>query len=322
MTLASPNPITEVRHAWGFLVWDPSDGIVTREQIVMAEGDGTETAGLVLGRIGVCAATAGGGNTGNGVFGTITQLPGAPDGNYVATCTQATSGAGEASTQAHEGNVGTSTFGAITVGPAAELGAYRLELTATGAAAAFDVFTPQGELAAAGHIGTAFNAGGLGFTLTAGGDPTAGDSYDIIVSDDGVALFSLTDPFGRALPPVTVGAAYSSGLDFTLSQGTVKFAVGDTFMIAASAANAQYAAWDPTQTNGLQYVAGILGSYRANTSAMTVNAGALVRGPARVNSSELLLGANVTTAAQVASALAQLSALGIQSTPGTIPLAP
>jgi hypothetical protein len=279
------------------------------------------TAGLVLGRVSGGVATAGS-NTGNGTFGNIVQEPGAPDGTYNAACTQATTGTPAATAQAHEGNVGTGAIGTVTVTSSAQLGAYRLELTATGATAAFDVFTPGNQLVASGNVASLFNHGGLSFTLANGGTMTAGDSYDIIVSDNGVAQFSLVDPNGNALPPIVVGAAYNHELSFTLSQGSTKFVLGDSFAIATTADGGQYAPWDPTQTNGLQDVAAILGSYRKDTTSASKKAGALVRGPARVNSSELIWGANVTTMAQVNSALSQLEALGIRNTPGTVAIVP
>jgi hypothetical protein len=322
-------PITEIRHAWGFLVWDPEDGITTRAQIILAQGYGAneapyssddfETAGLVLGQFAEGAISeAAGSNTGNGVFTGLQSLAGAPVGAYAMACTQATAGAGAATVQAHEGNVGTGAVGAVTVGAAAQVGAYRLELTATGATAAFDVFNPENELVGQGHVATLFNAGGLSFTLANAGTMTAGDSYDIIVSDNGVALFSLTDPNGKALPTVTVGTAYANEVGFTLGQGSAKFIVGDSFTITIAAGSGLYAPFDPTALNGLQNAVAILGSYRKDTTSAQQQAGALVRGPARVNASELIWGANVTTNAQQNAALAQLAALGILSTPSTL----
>jgi hypothetical protein len=218
--------ITETRHAWGFMVWDPSNGITTRQQITLASGNGVQTAGLVLGALlasGAATFAALGANTGN------------------PTC------------------------GAITVGSAAMVGEYDLVMDD---ATHFTVYAPAGEPGALGEVvghgafGTAFAAGGLGFTITAGGTACVpGDAFKM---------------------PVT---------------GTL-----------------QYAPFDPTQTNGLQNAAAILGSYRKDTTSATQQAAALVRGPARVNSSELLWGANVTTTQQQQAALTQLSRLGIQAT--------
>lgn len=217
--------VTETRHAWGFMIWEPSDGIVTRAQITLASGSGVETAGLVLG----ATLTAGA-----GVFAALGT------------------------------NTGNPTCGAITVGGAAQIGEYDLVMND---ATHFVVYLPDeagGVGAEVGHgvFGSAFSAGGLGFTITAGGTAcVAGDSFKITTT------------------------------------GTV-----------------QYAPFDPTASNGLQNAAAILGSYRKDTTSASQQAAALVRGPARVNSSELIWGANVTTAGQKAAALAQLSVLGIQAT--------
>jgi hypothetical protein len=88
----------------------------------------------------------------------------------------------------------------------------------------------------------------------------------------------------------------------------------DSFKVTVAAGSGQYAAYDPTANNGLEVAVAILGSYRKDTTASTRQAGALVRGPARVNANELVWGPNVTTTPQQTAALVQLAALGIQHT--------
>lgn len=67
-------PITENRHALGFMVNDASAGELTIEQATLKSGAGVVLAGTVLGRVvdqtktTVASAAKGGGNTGNGTF--------------------------------------------------------------------------------------------------------------------------------------------------------------------------------------------------------------------------------------------------------------
>lgn len=64
-----------------------------------------------------------------------------------------------------EGTHGNSTISAITVGSAAKDGIYSITFTS---ATAFTVRDPAGSTVGTGTLGTAFNTGGLTFTLTAG----------------------------------------------------------------------------------------------------------------------------------------------------------
>jgi hypothetical protein len=83
---------------------------------------------------------------------------------------------------AFSNNVGNGTFGAITVNAGAQIGTFKVIMLA---ATLGLLQTPDGRIVPA-HIatGVAFNAGGLAFTLTAGGTAfTAGDGFDIVVSD-------------------------------------------------------------------------------------------------------------------------------------------
>ncbi|HEV2365406.1 MAG TPA: head decoration protein [Caulobacteraceae bacterium] len=220
--MAAPQvtPINEQWHAWGFLVWDPSDGIVTRDTITIASGAGIVTAGTVMGQIsvGAGAAAALGTNTGNG------------------------------------------TFGAITVGSPAIAGVYQVTFEA---ATDFTVEDPNGHEVGHGVTGTAFSAGGLGFTITAGG---------------------------------------------------TAFAPGDSFNLTVAAGSGKWVPYDPTGADGREVAGAILGSGYKDATSADKPAGALVRGPARVNSGELVWGVNVTTGAQKTAALASLKALGIQAT--------
>lgn len=78
------------------------------------------------------------------------------------------------------GNTGNPTFGTINVGAAAVPGGYTLRFTAP---TKFDVEDPVGKTVGSGTVGTAFNKGGLQFTVTAGATPAVdGDSFTITVA--------------------------------------------------------------------------------------------------------------------------------------------
>lgn len=211
------NPVfTELRHEGGFVVWDPSNGMLTREAIMLISGSGVCTAGLVLGAqltSGTATATAIGTNTGNGTFGTITVA-------------------------------------------GAEIGTYTVEFNDP---THYVVSNPKGIEIGHGTTGAAFNAGGLSFTITAGG---------------------------------------------------TAFVAADSFTIAVTGA-LKYGPWDPTATNGLQRVAGILWSGHRDATSADRRAVANVRGPMKVQTAELVWGTNVTTLAQQNAALDALLQLGI-----------
>lgn len=210
-------PLTELRHEGGYVVWDPSNGMLTREAIILLAGAGICTSGLVLGAeltAGAAVAAALGANTGNGVFS------------------------------------------AIVVGPAAKIGVYGVE---------FD-------------------------------DPTH---------------FVVSDPNGVEVGHGNTGAAVTiGGLTFTVTAGGTAFAPGDSFQLTVTGM-LKYAPFDPTAANGLQYAVAILWSGFRDATNNDRRAVANVRGPMKVQAAELIWGANVTTAAQQAAALAQLKQLGI-----------
>jgi hypothetical protein len=81
---------------------------------------------------------------------------------------------------ANAGNTGNFTCGTVTIGQGIVEGTYAIEFIA---ATTFNVLMPHGEILGEGHTGVAFSAGGLGFTLTAGGTPAvAGDGATIALS--------------------------------------------------------------------------------------------------------------------------------------------
>ena len=88
---------TEGRHPGEHIVSE-ANGSRSREQIVINAGAGKLVAGTVLGKRtsanSAGSASAGGGNTGNGVFGTVTATNDAITGTYVVTITETADNAG------------------------------------------------------------------------------------------------------------------------------------------------------------------------------------------------------------------------------------
>ena len=220
------------------------------------------TIGTVATRSVVAAAaatlTGGANNTGTGVFSAITLGNGAKLGAYLLACIMATSGTPAASSVAESGNVGSGVMGTVTPGAAAKLGQYQVVLTATGATAAFNVIAPDGSIAGAGNVASAYNTGGLAFTLANGGTMTAGDTWNIFVTDTGVSKFSVRDPDGEVRPDLTVGTAYVDQIKTTLSQGGTKFAVGDGFSITVERGAGAYKLSAANAYDGSENPVGIL----------------------------------------------------------------
>lgn len=117
--------------------------------------------------------------------------------------------------------------------------------------------------------------------------------------------FVVTDPNGERLPQGSTGVAYAqAGLSFTLTAGGTAFVEGDEFSIIVSATGAGYAAYDPTGNDGRE-IATAIALNDTDATAAAHNIAVLAR-DAAVNASELVWGANVTTAAQQNAAMAQL----------------
>jgi hypothetical protein len=114
-----------------------------------------------------------------------------------ATVTLTPSAAGVA----RAGNTGNGTIGAVTVTGASNpsIGDYIATFTS---ATAFTVTDPRGETIGSGTAGTAFSAGGLGFTITSGGTAfAAGDEFIISV---GALLVGTLAGFDKGVPYVRI----------------------------------------------------------------------------------------------------------------------
>lgn len=86
-------------------------------------------------------------------------------------------------------NTGNGTFGTITVGTGVQQGVYSVEFDD---ATHYIVSAPNGQEVGHGTTGVAFSAGGLGFTITAGGTAFApADSFNVTVAAGSGKYFPL-----------------------------------------------------------------------------------------------------------------------------------
>lgn len=147
---------------------------------------------------------------------------------------------------ANAGNTGNFTCGTVTVGQGTVEGVYSIEFIA---ATTFNVMSPAGALVGEGHTGTAFSAGGLGFTLTAGGTAAvAGDGATItLAANSNVGLYA---PLNLLAADGTQNAVAILANETDASQGNVSVTVidraaqvnGSELIYPASATAAQVAA--------------------------------------------------------------------------------
>jgi len=202
----------------------------------------SDDIGNIMRKSLLCTATAGAGNTGNGVIGAVTQGVACRIGTY--TLTGIAIGAPTAGLAAsawmpayNQGN-GTITA-APTVGALCKPGQYKLVCIEP--VSTEDVFTledPDGITAGVVFVGTAYNDGALAFTITNGVIPfQAGDQFQINVTSVGgnTGTFKVIAPDGDRLEDLTVGAAYSGNhFSVTVADGTTDFVVGDTISIVVT----------------------------------------------------------------------------------------
>jgi hypothetical protein len=137
-------PLTERRHAGGYIVLQPDDGQLTNKQILLLSGAGVCTAGLVLGKVTEGARTA---TAANGVP--------APAG---------------------------ATMSAVVATLAAQVGIHRFVCITAGATGKFDHIGPGGDQLGTATTGTEYVGGGLTLTITdTGTDPAVGEEFTVTV---------------------------------------------------------------------------------------------------------------------------------------------
>jgi hypothetical protein len=162
----------------------------------------------------------------------------------------------------------------------------------------------------AAALGT--NVGNGTFGAITVGDPAVAGVYTVRMQDP--THYIVEDPAGVEIGHgVTAVAFAAGGLGFTWTAGGTAMVAGDSYTITVAVGSLKYVPYDPTGADGREFAKAILFGGRDATSA-DKKAVANTRGPMRVNASELVWGAGVTTTPQKTAALAALAALGIQAT--------
>lgn len=123
----------------------------------------------------------------------------------------ATATPGTAAVKASGANTGNGAMGAVTVGQGAKVGVYRLRVvTAAANAGDFEVIDPDGDVSGIGHVGAAYAAGGLSFTLADGSaDFIVGDGFDITVGP-GANTYTAVDLAGTHGQDAAVGILFDT----------------------------------------------------------------------------------------------------------------
>lgn len=299
-----PNDTIQSYTLAAILKWE-MENYHSREQITVLAAQSL-SPGSVLGKVEADTApttgTAGGGNTGNGTMTSVTAGKFVKVGTYTITC------------------VGLDTDGGV-----------------------FSVKGPDGEALPAAAVTTAYTSDQLNFTINDGGtDFAVGDVFTVAVAVGGLQY--------RAISPAAVdGAAKAAGLSFATydasasgdrtvsytSGGTYEILPGDTITGATSGSTARvvsltlatgtWAGGDAAGVLTLDDRDGALQSENlnvgGNTNVATIGgdssaiAAADIAGVAIVREAEIvnseLTWPTGTTAAQKATALAELAAKGI-----------
>ncbi len=305
--ISGGSALTETPHTGEFMLGEASVGR-SREAITVLSGQNLK-AGAVIGRVSIGVGRASVPTvvgTGNGTMSAVSLGPEGQLGNYVVTCTAAATNGGT-----------------------------------------FSVVAPSGLALPAATVGTPYVSRHIKFTLNDGStDYIVGDAFTIVVSTTAPVVvgtgngtigtitlsadaipgtyvlkctaaatnggtFSVVGPDGDSLADATVGTAFtSSQVNFTITDGSTDFIVGDLFNVAVfnQLAGGKVVAWDPTAVDGRHRVAGVL--YGAVDASLADVAGVIVSRDAEVTKSLLQWGAAIT-AAQKASAYLDLAARGI-----------
>jgi hypothetical protein len=141
-------------------------------------------------------------------------------------------------------NTGNGTFGTITVG-AAKAGAYTVEFDD---ATHYVVSDPTGKEVGHGTTAVAFSAGGLGFTITAGGTAfVPGDSFTVTVAAGS----------GKWVPctkTATDGSQIAAGISFGLVDATLNDTPG-ALVVRECEVNKSELVWDASMDSGAQATA-------------------------------------------------------------------
>ncbi len=158
-----------------------------------------------------------------------------------------------------EGNTGNGTVGAITVAAGTPPTNYDIAFTD---ATDFTVTAPNGTVLGTGTTGTAFAAGGLSFTITAGTSAfVAGDSFTIVVVPAGPAQYT----------PYTGGSAAAAIL-YDRLYVLAETAQHVTVITRMAEVNGSELQWDPSVTGAANAA-----TLRAQALAQLATAGIVAR---------------------------------------------
>ena len=267
------------------------------------------------------AATAGGSNTGNGTFGTITAAYPALVGGYALTMTAATA----FTVVDPNGN----TVGTGSTGVAFSAGGIGFTLTAGGTAfVAGDNFTIATSSAALAGTATASaiatNTGNGTFGTITAASPAVVGAYKLVM--ESATTFVIFSPTGIEVGHGVTGSAQSfGGLGFTLTAGGTAFVAGDSFTLTTTSTGTPFAAGDSftltltagnyvtsvsTATDGSETPAAVLyGTTDASAGPVPCT---IVRRSCEVNASELIWDTSYS-GPQITAGLAILAGRGVVS---------
>lgn len=295
--------LTEGQHAGEFIVSE-ANKTRSREPVTVLSGQDL-AAGAVLGQItgGIggapVPAVVG---TGNGTMTLVKPGPDVQSGSYVVTCTAVVAHGGVFSVVAPDGTA----LPVLTLTPGAggttAYSSSHIDFSVTDGStdfAADDVFTIVVSTTAPVVIGT---GNGVMTLLSLGSEFEAG-SYRVectaAVTNGGT--FSIEAPGGSMLESLilTAGAgtttAYTSEqINFSITDGSTDFIVGDYFYVVVFGGSNSVVAWDPTGVDGREDPYGIL--FDAVDASAAAVAGVAVVRDAEVNADELQWATTVTAA--------------------------
>ena len=306
--------ISEKQHAGAFIL-EEILGVLGRSPVTVLSGQNLNAGAVVgrvtkgVGRVSVPSVVG----TGNGTIGTVYAGPEVQVGSYVLTCTAAAANGGTFSVTNPAGKV----LPSATVGTP-----YRsreVNFTIADGSTDYivgDSFTLVVSSTAPTVVGT---GNGTVSSITMGPDAKPGNyRLEITAAITNGGEFKLTGPDGAIVEQgfIVAGAggtfvgANKRSLNFTLTEGSTDFAVGDAFNIAVynELNGGKAVTWDPTAVDGRHVVAGIL--YDAVDASSADKAGVLVSQMAVVRKAALSWGASITSA-QKESAYRDMRDLGI-----------
>lgn len=162
-------------------------------------------------------------------------------------------------------------------------------------------------------VAAAGNAGDGVFAAAPTADPGAAPGVYKVVVEAAAAnggVLGVYDPEGVRIGKGAVAAAFDGPINFTLNDGAVDFAVGDTFNVTVTYADGsgEYVPYDPAGTDGSGEFAGILKEGQIVSAAATRHT-FLVR-DAEVKEDELTF-VNALDANQKAALFAAMEAKGV-----------